>query len=196
MMLGARVLWWLATAALTLPFFDVLPRTFARGEEGWIRHETAARVWLGVLEVGAVVAWLVWLRGEWPVTATPFDGVALFGGVCALAGGATAAYAKLALGRWFSATFGVKRGHTLVTSGPYAWVRHPIYLGILLYIGGSALVWNDAALLVLAVVIGILFTLHIRIEERLFAEHFGAAHADYRARTPALLPWPRPRRES
>jgi protein-S-isoprenylcysteine O-methyltransferase Ste14 len=81
-----------------------------------------------------------------------------------------------------------------VTSGPYAVVRHPIYLGLIDFTIGSALYWNDVSLLVVALLFVVWFTAQIRIEERLFSTHFGSEWEDYRARTPALFPRVLPRR--
>mgnify|MGYP006214188579 CR=1 FL=1 len=89
---------------------------------------------------------------------------------------------------------GVQEGHRLVTSGPYAVVRHPIYLGLIDFLIGSALYFNDVALLTAAFLFVIWFAAQIRIEERFFAAHFGDEWLEYQARTPALFPRVLPRR--
>ena len=102
-----------------------------------------------------------------------------------------AAWGKLRLGRWFSATFGVTVGHVLVTDGPYAVTRHPIYTGLIATIAGAALLWNSALTLLLAVFLAVPFFLHTVHEEALFERHFGDTYRDYRRRVPRLVPFAR-----
>lgn len=189
----ARFVWWMAAAALVLPFMDLVQRTF--GPQQWVERATRQRVLLGVLEVGTLALWLQLLRGRWQFLPHHDGGVAFAGAVLALTGALFAAWAKTRLGRLFSPQLGVQEGHELVTSGPYAIVRHPIYLGLIDFIIGSALYLNDVALLGVAFLFVLCFTAQIRIEERLFAAHFGAAWMAYSARTPALFPRVLPRRD-
>ena len=187
----ARFLWWMATAALVLPFLDLVQRTF--GPHEWVERATAQRVFLGGLEAATLVAWLL-VRGRWQFLPEHDAGVAIAGAVLALTGALFAAWGKARLGHLFSPQLGVQEGHRLVTSGPYAVVRHPIYLGLIDFTIGSALYWNDVSLLGVALLFVIWFIAQIRIEERLFSMHFGSEWEDYRARTPALFPRVLPRR--
>lgn len=98
-------------------------------------------------------------------------------------------WARVRLGREWSGTVTVKRGHELVTAGPYALVRHPIYTGLLLAFVGSALA-NGRWRAVLAVLIaGLALWRKLRLEERWMTERFGEAYRAYRARVPALVPF-------
>jgi protein-S-isoprenylcysteine O-methyltransferase Ste14 len=187
----ARFLWWMAAAALVLPFLDLVQRTF--GPMQWIERATRQRVVLAILEGGTLVAWLV-VRGRWHFLPEHDPGVAIAGAILALTGALFAAWAKTRLGRLFSPQLGVQTDHSLITTGPYAVVRHPIYLGVIDFIIGSALYWNDVTLLGVALLFVIWFTAQIGIEERLFVTHFGTEWEDYRDRTPALFPRILPRR--
>jgi len=120
--------------------------------------------------------------------------IAMIGALLAYAGATLMVWAKLRLGRWFSFAFGVKEGHELVTDGPYAITRHPIYTGIVTTILGEAMVWNSALTLALAACIGASLYMHTVYEERLFDAHFGPAYDTYRRRVPRMLPLPRPAR--
>jgi protein-S-isoprenylcysteine O-methyltransferase Ste14 len=184
MMELARFLWWMAAAAMVVPFLDLVQRTF--GPKQWVARATAARALLGVLEVGTLAAWLV-LRGPRFLPEQDWA-VALAGAVLALTGALLAAWAKFTLGRLFSPQLGVQQDHRLVTTGPYAVVRHPIYLGIIDFMAGSALFWNDVALLFAAALFAFWFAAQLTIEEKLFAGHFGAEWDAYRKRTPPLFP--------
>jgi protein-S-isoprenylcysteine O-methyltransferase Ste14 len=182
----ARFLWWMAAAALVLPFLDILQRTF--GPKAWVERAVTPRLVLAVLELATLLAWLLLARGRWRFFAEHDTAVALAGAVLALTGALFAAWAKARLGRHFSPQLGVQQGHQLVTTGPYAVVRHPLYLGLIDFIIGSALFLNDVALLGVGALFAVYFTAQLRIEERLFARHFGGEWQVYRARTPALFP--------
>jgi protein-S-isoprenylcysteine O-methyltransferase Ste14 len=189
---AARFLWWMAAAALVLPFLDMVQRTF--GPKQWVQRATRQRLLLGALEGGTLVAWFL-LRDRWHFLPEQDSGVALAGAILALTGALFAAWGKARLGRLFSPQLGVQEGHRLVTTGPYGVVRHPIYLGAIDFMIGTALYLNDVALLVAALLFVVWFSAQIRIEERLFSAHFGKEWLEYRDRTPALFPRVLPRRK-
>jgi protein-S-isoprenylcysteine O-methyltransferase Ste14 len=181
----ARFIWFMAAAALVLPFLDIMQRTF--GTRDWVERATRQRVLLGVLEGATLGGWLL-VRGRWQFLPEHDTAVALAGAVLALTGALFAAWAKARLGRHFSPQLGVQQGHELVTSGPYAVVRHPIYLGLIDFLIGSALYLNDVALLGVGLLFILYFRAQSRIEERIFERHFGPAYDEYRRTTPALFP--------
>jgi protein-S-isoprenylcysteine O-methyltransferase Ste14 len=188
---------WAWLAAVLLPllgFADSARLTFGAA---FLARRSRARLALGLCEAGAVAAWAVARYAghlDRALVPRPLAAAAALVGLGLTAAGAgLAAWAKWRLGRWFSMTFGVKPGHELVTDGPYAIVRHPIYTGLLAALAGSALVWDSALTLALGACFAVTFTLHTRAEEALFAAHFGPAFAAYRRRVPRLLPWPRRR---
>ena len=83
----------------------------------------------------------------------------------------------------------IKEGHNLVTSGPYAFVRHPIYTGLLLAISGSALAigeWRAALALALA---SLALWHKLRLEERWMRRQFGEAYQTYCQKVAALIPF-------
>ena|SRR5262245_36546288 len=85
-----------------------------------------------------------------------------------------------------------QRGHTLATTGPYAYVRHPQYGGFILIMLGFLLQWPTLPTLVM---FPILVTMYIRLahqEERDAVAEFGGAYVRYRATTPAFFPSLRP----
>jgi len=183
----AEFIWWMAAAAMVLPFLDIVQRTV--GPREWVSRATRERVGLAVLEVGTLGTWFLFARGRWPLLPWADTGVVVAGALLALTGALLAAWAKARLGRLFSPQLGVQQDHELVTDGPYAVVRHPIYLGIIDFIVGSALYFNDLGLLVVGVLFVLYFAAQIRVEERQFARHFGEAWQAYAKRTPALLPF-------
>jgi protein-S-isoprenylcysteine O-methyltransferase len=76
----------------------------------------------------------------------------------------------------------------LITSGPYRYVRHPIYTGVLLALLGSALV-SEIWWCVGFAAACILFAYRIRAEERLLEDTFPNQYAGYKARSWALVPF-------
>jgi protein-S-isoprenylcysteine O-methyltransferase Ste14 len=106
-----------------------------------------------------------------------------------LAGLLFAAWARVQLGRNWSATITVKQDHDLITSGPYSLVRHPIYTGLLLGLVGIAVARAEwRGVLAIALAFGA-FWRKLRIEERWMREQFGDAYEQYARRVAALVPF-------
>ena len=83
-------------------------------------------------------------------------------------------------------------GHRLVTTGPYALTRHPMYLGIVIFHYGAALGLDSFLLMIVSVVYVLPFTIaRIGAEERVLREGL-PGYAAYAARVPSLLPIARP----
>jgi protein-S-isoprenylcysteine O-methyltransferase Ste14 len=116
--------------------------------------------------------------------------------VTGLAVGITAAgllfavWARLHLGGNWSGTVTMKVGHELVRSGPYRWVRHPIYSGLFLAALGTALERRQVRGFLALPLIYAGFSLKIRKEEQFMNTLFGAGYDEYRRTTGALIPRP------
>jgi protein-S-isoprenylcysteine O-methyltransferase Ste14 len=93
------------------------------------------------------------------------------------------------LGNRFSGLVAIQRGHTLVTTGPFRFVRNPSYLGLIIASAGWALAFRSAVGVLLTVVMLPALVARMHSEERLLGAHFGAKYEAYRARTWRLLPW-------
>jgi protein-S-isoprenylcysteine O-methyltransferase Ste14 len=93
------------------------------------------------------------------------------------------------LGRRFSGLVAIQREHRLVTSGLYALIRHPSYLGLFVLTLGWGLAFRAGVGVVIAVLMLIVVLARIEAEERLLSESFGAQYDAYRARTWRLLPY-------
>ena len=125
--------------------------------------------------------------GERFVPATPaWQWLAV---VVLAAGLGLAVFARVWLAGNWSATVTVKQGHELIRSGPYAYVRHPIYSGLLLALLGSALAVGEWRALVGLALFVVAFARKLTIEERFMANEFGEAYARYRAEVKALIPF-------
>ena len=165
----------------------------SRDVKATTRRESALSrlVHLGPMVIAAAILWapalgVPLLDARWlPRTPWAFR----IGTAVTLAGLAFSVWARRHLGRNWSAVVTLKEGHELVTSGPYAIVRHPIYTGLLLGFLGSAIArgrWSG----LLAIALFFVSALRkYRLEERWMREQFGAAYDDYRARVKAIVPW-------
>lgn len=122
----------------------------------------------------------------WSWTPTPLTlvlgAILLYGGI------AFAIWARVHLGRYWSGIVTLKEGHRLIRTGPYAFVRNPIYTGILLAVIGSAVVVGRAGVLIMVVVLLVAFLLKIRAEEALLREAFGAEYEEYAREVKRLVP--------
>jgi len=93
------------------------------------------------------------------------------------------------LGTNWSITLEVRDKHQLVTSGVYRWVRHPMYLSLIIYALGQALVvpnWIAGPSYAAAMIL--LFPLRVGPEERMMLEQFGKDYETYRAATKRVVP--------
>jgi protein-S-isoprenylcysteine O-methyltransferase Ste14 len=98
-------------------------------------------------------------------------------------------WSGLALGRMYSADVTIQKDHQLITTGPYHYIRHPRYLGLILAgLGIAGLFRSWLGLVILLPLVAILL-LRIMDEERLMQQEFGAAWQTYCARTWRLIPF-------
>jgi protein-S-isoprenylcysteine O-methyltransferase Ste14 len=133
----------------------------------------------------ASAAWLPMVLGERFLTgpAAPAIGTVLvFGGL------AFAVWARWQLGRNWSSAVTVKESHTLITSGPYRWVRHPIYSGMVLALFASALAIGEPRGFIGAALILAGFVVKLLAEEAYMRATFPRDYADYCRRTARLIP--------
>jgi len=117
---------------------------------------------------------------RWPVFA-----VGIF---VIVAGAALRLWAIVTLGRWFTYDVRVAEGQPVVTTGPYRWVRHPSYTGVLLVLIGIGLtLGNWLSLLLISTVPTVGLVLRVRVEERAL-RRLGPDYADYAATRARLIP--------
>jgi len=106
-----------------------------------------------------------------------------------VAGAAFTVWARITLGRNWSAEVVFKQDHELIESGPYALARHPIYTGLIVMALGTAINYGRAIgfALFLSLCGGLWWK--ARQEERIMSRHFPAAYAEYKARVRAIIPY-------
>ncbi len=123
-----------------------------------------------------------WLRSPsaWQVAAA----IAFFALACLLSWSGARA-----LGKQLRVDAAIGPEHDLVRSGPYRWVRHPIYASMLCVLLGTGLLLASLPLFPIGVAIFLIGTeIRVRIEDGLLAARFGGAFLDYKSIVPAYLP--------
>jgi protein-S-isoprenylcysteine O-methyltransferase Ste14 len=81
-----------------------------------------------------------------------------------------------------------QRSHSLAVTGPYAYVRHPQYVGFILIMLGFLLQWPTLPTLIMFPILVYLYVRLARREEREALAEFGEPYARYMAKTPAFFP--------
>lgn len=186
----------LAFVALYVTFFGI--RSYylrraqqSRGEVSYIEGRThrTLRLIVGIPYMLALAGYMVWpsLLG-WAAFPLP-DWARWTGLLLGLACVALIVWIQRALGANFDVTLHVRTEHTLVTAGPYRWVRHPMYTVLLLFELAMLLLtanWfvNGIPLIALIIIIAT----RVRREEAVMLNTFGEAYRRYMERTGRFLP--------
>ncbi len=98
-----------------------------------------------------------------------------------------AIWARIHLGRYWSGLVVLKEGHKLITTGPYRFVRHPLYTGWLTGMLGSAVVAGTGDAFVGFVIMTVAMINKLRREEALLATEFGDEYREFQQSVPATL---------
>jgi len=114
--------------------------------------------------------------------------IEMAGVILTFLGAGIAIWARTILGGNWSAEVSLKVDHQLVRSGPYAYVRHPIYTGLLLAVTGTAVVIGEWRGLLAILVAAVGISLKAKREEALMIGAFGDRYQQHRRDTGFLLP--------
>jgi protein-S-isoprenylcysteine O-methyltransferase len=120
--------------------------------------------------------------------AEPVVGVA---GLVAMVAGIGIRYAAVrTLGAYYTRTLRVVPDHRVVDGGPYRFVRHPGYLGMILLLGGAAVATaNWVGVLLGPAAVFALYVYRIRAEETMLRRELGRDYVEYARRTSRLIPF-------
>ncbi len=122
---------------------------------------------------------------ELPIPST----IKWVGVILTFVGAAFCIWARFILGGNWSAAVTLKRDHTLICSGPYAIVRHPIYTGLLLAALGTAIAFGDLRGFLAPPLLAFAWHRKSLVEEEFMRTQFGPAYTAYAARVKALIPF-------
>lgn len=137
---------------------------------------------LGVIAFLVAPRWLDFARAELPWA------VRLMGAPVGLAGVALFAWMFRHLGLNVTSTSMPRDNATLITTGPYRWIRHPMYSAALILIVATTLLTASVMVALGGAVMFALLAARSRTEERRLVEKFGEAYRAYQARTGRFLP--------
>ena len=104
------------------------------------------------------------------------------------AGIAITMWSRLILGTNWSARVTLKEDHALIRSGPYAYVRHPLYTGLLVALAGTSLLVGEWRAIPAFLIAAIGFSIKARHEEALLRSEFKDSYAAYAQETGFLIP--------
>jgi protein-S-isoprenylcysteine O-methyltransferase Ste14 len=174
---------------------------------GWVVSWVAASLWSGrtekraatretwiyrvVIFAGAILIapWTAQVLGERPTWQVGYYGAYALVGVM-LVGLALTWWARIHLGCLWSSAITRKEKHRLIESGPYAFVRHPIYTGLIIALLATAATEATPVALLGALLIALGLWVKARIEEHFLLSELGPeAYACYRCRVPMLVPF-------
>jgi protein-S-isoprenylcysteine O-methyltransferase Ste14 len=146
--------------------------------------------------IGAVLLFFTPIRGGIFSRALypPSQLVAWIAVIVVAIGLAYSVWARLHLGRLWSAVVTVKAEHRIIRTGPYTLTRHPIYTGMLLALLATVVVRDTVVSLIGCALIATGLVLKVRREERMLLDHFGADYQAYQQEVPRLVPRPWHRR--
>jgi protein-S-isoprenylcysteine O-methyltransferase Ste14 len=147
---------------------------------------------LRLLILATTFSLLFWRRTAVGFLGTRFisssASVSTAGFAAALLGLAVALWARVHLGQYWSDKVVLQEGHRLVRSGPYAYMRHPIYSGVLLGVGGTALVLGELRGVMAFLLLLVNYSIKAKREEAILAQQFGAEFTVHQNHTGFLLP--------
>ena len=98
-------------------------------------------------------------------------------------------WARFTLGANWSGAVTFKENHELITTGPYAFARHPIYTGLLTMLLGTVIISGHASGFAILTLGTIMLWLKSLDEERMMTKHFPDAYPPYKRRVAALIPF-------
>ncbi len=144
-------------------------------------------LWI-VISASITAGWFLAARGVGPWLPAglpwPLVGVGVF-----VTGAALRWWSIWHLGRFFTVDVAVAEDHRVVDTGPYRFVRHPSYTGLLLQFAGLGLSLGTLPALLVILIPPTMAILHrIRIEEAALHAHLANAYADYSLRTKKIVP--------
>jgi len=157
------------------------------------KRAATREVWIYriVIFAGAILVapWTAQVLGERPTWQVGYYGAYAFVGVM-LIGLALTWWARIQLGGLWSSAITRKEKHRLIESGPYAFVRHPIYTGLILALLATAAIEATLLALVGALLIVLGLWVKARAEERFLSTELAPeTYESYRRRVPMLVPF-------
>jgi protein-S-isoprenylcysteine O-methyltransferase Ste14 len=178
---GLFVAWCFAVFILYIAIESVRVR---RGD----KRRFEARFWLFAVSFVLVLVFRRWFAAHggsvvWPQTIASN----ILADLVTAGGLILVIQSRRALGRNWSSEVVIQEKHELIENGPYAYIRHPMYTGLLLMLMGAALYYGRKIWIIIFVCCFFGLYFKSQMEERLLAKTF-PAYSAYKLRTKALIP--------
>lgn len=177
-------------AAFSLLVVIFIPNEGSSAGEGKSKmalHMISLR-WLQIIPL-AMVAGAPYLDRISMMTMNDNPGIRFSGLLLTLIGFGVMNWSIYYLGRQFSTYVTIQEDHELVTSGPYRYIRHPRYLGIIIFLTGISLVFRSWIALIFTALSIALLVWRILDEEKLMRNEFGDDWEKYCQRSHRLIPF-------
>lgn len=175
---------WLPLAVVwTVGALKAKPKAYTERPDSRLGHIVTIAIALTLLFSGPARFGILGLRVTPPSAVTGAIAIAL-----TAAGIGLAMWARLYLGGNWSAIVAIKQDHALICSGPYRFVRHPIYAGILTAMLGNAIGFGEVGCFLAVAIAFAAFLAKARLEDAFLDARFGADHRRYRAEVKSLIP--------
>ena len=133
---------------------------------------------LSIMLVTALLVFVMTAQGSFNINGLP---LAILGGLVYLSG-------LKSLGRLWSPDIKLKEGHKLIDSGLFKYIRHPMYLGIMIAGYGIAVIISSSIALLFMTLVAVPYTyLRASVEEDFLSKNL-EGYSDYKKRTKMFLP--------
>jgi protein-S-isoprenylcysteine O-methyltransferase Ste14 len=159
-------------------------------ERAAVKHEKREKFFYRLVGMGIIPIFYYSLTSRIDTFRLPFAAwVRWLGAGIFFAGDLLFVWSHRALGSNWSPIMEIRRGHTLVTEGPYRFVRHPMYAAIILIgTGVSLLAANWVVSLSYMLPVIFMYLTRVSDEEKMMIEQFGDEYRDYMRKTGRLVP--------
>ena len=167
---------------------------YQKGRRGFkravVKHERREKFFYYLVGLGLIPIFFYVLTSWIDRFRLPLSpGVRWFGAGLIFASDLLFIWSHKALGRNWSPFLEIRKGHTLVTDGPYRFIRHPMYAAIFLIgIGVSLLSANWIVVLSYMLPVICMYLVRVSDEEKMMIEKFGDKYREYMRRTGRLIP--------
>lgn len=111
----------------------------------------------------------------------------MFGFILILSGLLFAIWARTTLGRFWSGSVALLENHLIINKGPYAFVRHPIYAGVIAMLWGSFLLERIGFVLVISAIGTVFLIWKARLEESLLEKYRGEEYVAYKMKVRGIF---------
>ena len=166
-------------------------REWKKGQKTASKGKGRERVLVSIVTIGIMIIPIVWIFTGF------FDAFALALPDWARASGIALSLFSLWLFRWVHKTLGrnwspvleIRKDHSLVTSGPYSRIRHPMYTQIWIWVFAQAMITANIIVGLAGIISwGILYFIRVPKEEEMMKKEFGKEYEEYMKRTGRVLP--------